>query len=273
MKLFTNLSFSVLLISSILLSKILCRDDEAAKEARQNRLFSCIKLTNVMIQEDKDYLPMIKDSFFPNFKKFSFDEVFEAMRDNIIYTCFNEISTIKAAELINLSEKHINPFTKENKSLISDETFKSNIKEKFGAEIENEDIIKLVKEDPELNKRITKMRSYYDLVFNELLTFEEKLATFIDSVSSISQVQDSLHKSKSKFVDNARTENYRKLNAEAQGERLDVFGVNLNDPKIKNTLGFSLLGLVILGIFLSYRAVVKKETTEEKPKKKKRGNQ
>jgi hypothetical protein len=221
-----------------------------------------------MIQEDKDYLPTFNKDSVTNFKTKSFDEIFEELRDNILLTCYIDISAIKSAELISANSKAINPFTKENKSLLSALTFKERFYESGSLELKS------------YNKHLNKMKELYSLLTAELNVFEEKIATFLDNITHEKQKKDSVNRKKSKKPYSSSEENTRKNDNEGGDEYLDdssysnlnlnLLGYNLNDPKIKNTIGLFLLGLVCLGIYLSYRTVIKKGNEITNPRKAKK---
>lgn len=245
--------YLVTLINVFLLSSVIAKEDENAKEDKKSRLYSCLRLANIMIQEDKDYLPMINKELITNFKTKSFDELFEELKDKVLLTCYTEISAIKSAELISSKTKAINPFTKENKALLSPDTFKAMFYESDTLNTKT------------YNKHLEKMKDIYSLLLQEILAFEEKIATFLDFICSDSQKVDSLYRKKSKRPYTTRSEENKKR-SEEEGEKessrstlnLNLFGYDLNDPKIKNTLGVALLVLIFVGIFFSYRVVVKK---------------
>lgn len=249
--------YLVTLINIFWISSVFTKEDENAKEDKKSRLYSCLRLANIMIQEDKDYLPLFNKEIITNFKTKTFDELFEELKDKILLTCYTDVSAIKSAELISSNTKAINPFTKENKSLLSPNTFKDRFYESGSLNIKA------------YNKHLEKMREVYSLLLDELLVFEEKVATFLDYISYDSQKKDSLYRKKSKKPYSSNSEEKSRRNENDGGEEylddssysnlnLNLLGYNLNDPKIKNTLGLFLLVLVFIGIYLSYRTVVKK---------------
>lgn len=269
-----NLSFAILknafylitLLNFLRIADSLSKEDENNKEDKKSKLFACLKLASIMIQEDKDYLLMAKSAYFQSTKKMKFDEIFETMRDNILLTCFSEISIIKSAELINLNPKAVNPFTKDNKRLLSPET--------FTARYSDNDLLNREK----ITKDLDKLKPLFESLLQDMLKFEEKIASFVDSITKHSQKEDSLHKSKSKNFNENANRNKKDNDYDKESEYLDdneysnlnltLFGINLNNPKIKNTLGVVLLVILFLAIYLSYRAVTKKEALPSKKKKK-----
>ena len=90
------------------------------------------------------------------------------------------------------------------------------------------------------------------------------------------QKADSLNRKKSKRPYTSRSEDFK---SEDQGEKeskrssfnLNLLGYDLNDPKIKNTLGFILLSLIFVGIYISYKTVLSKgKDNSNLPKKSKK---
>lgn len=273
------------IINIIYLKQVLAsssEDEQFRENEKLIRLNSCIKLINIMIKEDKDYLPFAFKTFFSDAKssrKYSFDQIYISMKDNILQGCYSEMSIIKAAELTNLNVRAVNPFTKENKKLTSPEFFKEKYPNLVPGDEENERL-----KESEYSKDYKKMNSLIVskvVEIKELPALEETIATFVDSNTNGIQKEYSTYLSKSKIKDRKENQN-RKANDNYEGGsdayldeseysnlNLSIFGVNLTDPKIKNTLGLFLLFLVFVGIYLSYRAVRKTEPSGEKKKKKK----
>jgi len=188
------------IINFIYFSKVQASaEDENYKEQEKlTRLNSCVKLINIMIKEDKDYLDYVFKTFFTSPKaaqKKSYDSIFVSIKENILQICYSEISIIKSAELMNLNVRAINPFTKENKKLISPEEFKAKYSGVVLGEEESER-----KKDTPYAKDFKKMNSVIELgsEIEELNILEEKIATFVDTMTYSSQKESAVHLSKSK---------------------------------------------------------------------------
>lgn len=248
-----------------LILNISASDAESAAEDRKIKLASCVKLLNIRITEDKDFIEEAVKAFVPKFRETSFDVVFETIKKNLLVGCFSEISLIKAADINNLPVLKVNPFTKENKALLNFDRFN----EKFN-------------EDKEKFDKTLKLVNHTGLLLiAEIGKLEENIATTIDPLISRKNKKNSEHISKSTNKEQYEEPREERQNQQQAGSEyldeseysnlnLNIFGYNLNSPFIRNTFGFSLLGLVILGLYLSYKAVTKEEPKPTKKKNKKR---
>jgi len=263
------------------------------EEDKLTRLSSCIKLSNIMINENNNFLLSTTKSFFPEtHKEMSFDNLYESLRIRILITCYKQISLLKAAELTNLNVKLINPFKIEYKNLLSYESFKTiysdvNEKEKMiydkdkdvNINKNEDDNLKFLIDTENLEKLLSKIQS--DKGLN---TYEEKIASFVDFISNKEQKLNSQYISKSRHIPNDQ-ENKNSNKGQNFGDddsyldemeysnlNFDFFGVDLMSPKVTNTVGLFLLGLVLYGIYVSYALVVKTPQISNKKKKKEKKN-
>ena len=91
--------------------------DPDALQDRKTKLRACLRLLTTTIQDDNSYFPESLRKLFPNFLEVEYQDLYDGMSQNLLLTCFSQISLIKAAEIQNSSIKMLNPFKKENKAL------------------------------------------------------------------------------------------------------------------------------------------------------------
>ena len=258
---------SIFIISSVLLilnSFIYSKTPEI--EDQETKLYSCYRLIRIRIKEDKDFLFDYVNSYvkLPNvgketIKSKSVEELTSLVKDNLIVTCFNEISLLKAAELRNNLDNRINPFTKENKDLISVEVFNtkfhSNANSKFSKVLEQTNsIASNISENEEFKNEISNFDKSFPSKLSEVLSNDFNKRKNTNNDNKKSNTEEDLYLDQS---------DYSNLN-------LNVFGYNLNDPFIKNTIGAGLLVLIFFGIFWSYKLVSYKEQVKVSNKQKKK---
>lgn len=253
----------------IILSLIfLAKQNEEVDESIINRLNACTRIASIMIKEDKDFLDVITKKAFTKFRDEKYDDIYLQVRENTVLGCFKTVSLIKTAELLNVKDNKINPFTKENKALLSLTTL-------FDLYLDSseERVYSSLKNKEKYTKDLNLLKKYYEKAENSA-AYDQKLIAYLDLKTSKNQKAGSVY---TKFVSDTKQEQYNQERTEGHSEYLDeseysnlnlnLFGFNLNDPKIKNGLGLSLLIIVVLGLVWSYKIVTYKE---EKPKKKKR---
>lgn len=230
--------------------------DEALADRKRN-LLACIKLSKIVLTDDRTYIVDTTRKLIPQVFKTKYDEVFEKVSTGILLSCFSQISMIKAAEITNANPKAVNPYTKENKQLLSVDYYL----EKFEANKEN------------FSRQNALYQEVKKEVQTEMVAYEELIANGIDPLIGANYKKGSQHSTKRTDRQGSRQEQ-----EETQGENLDedsysnldlsVFGFDFNkmSPGVKNLLGLGMLGLLFGGILLAFNKVLKKEEPVKKKK-------
>lgn len=244
------------------------QDKDSNIQDNQTMLYGCYRLLRIRLKEDKDFLYDYISSYskLPNVGKTAItskttEELNELIKSNIVATCYTEISLMKAAELKNNLDNRINPFTKDNKYLLSLEAFQKNFENngknnKFSSLLSKIDnLTSSLADKIEAKSEISNSNKIFDSTIKDVLVnnFNKKKKTnkYENKESNDDLYLDSME--------------YSNLN-------LNFFGYNLNDPYIKKTLGTILLILIFLGIFVSYKVVSYKEVKISNKQRKKNKN-
>lgn len=239
----------------VLTTTLVAAFEDPSLEDKKIKLASCIKLISVALKEDKDLLFESVKAFVPEFKSALYDSTYVATRDGLILSCFGEISMIKAADLSSTQKERINPFTKENKKLLNHENFETRYKN----------------DETRRSKDLKTIAFLENELQTEISHLEEVIATGIEPFILEKNKVNSIHREKSKDPNKNKKKVEREDDdaRESYANSLSLFGVNLNDSKIKNTLGFGLLIIVIISLFLLFKHVTRKEEPKKKKEKKK----
>lgn len=227
--------------------------EDPSLEDKKIKLASCLKLITVTLKEDKDFLSDSLNAYVTDLKKAQYDDAFIATRDGLILTCFGEISMIKAADISSSPKDRVNPFTKENKKLLNPENYQARYKEDSARRAK--DLKTIAYLEKELQSEINQL--------------EEAIATGIEPFILEKNKIDSEYREKSKDPNKNKKRVEREERQEESNGNLHLFGVNLSNPKIKNTLGFSLLIIIFISLFFAFKHVTKKEEPKKKKEKKK----
>lgn len=217
-----------------------CQSD--ADIDRKTKATACIFLLKAALFHDGDeYFPRV----LKNLEFSSTEDLTSKWTEKALINCFNTVSLIKSADLINRRKpERISPLAKDNKEILSLKNYNSKY---------TEDPQRLVKDSERLRKTLGELKSE----FSEL----ELLARNYARTTYNNKRKEEQQEAKINF------EEEKQETGSYENGRLNISLVTKMDPNLKLAIGFGLILVFVIFFMWGYNALTKgKETKKTKQK-------